>query len=115
MNPLSYVSPRMFFLKKRAKLGLFLFIFVLFSHRMDKYSTNLTIVEKALMACLGVKPRAAGWKVQMNPLSYGGTPIAPATVARLTPAPQCCLHFMFACHRALGYIQCDQIGRFIGL
>ena len=26
------------------------------------------------MVCLGVKPRAAGWKVQTNPLSYGGTP-----------------------------------------
>ena len=23
--------------------------------------------------CLGVEPRAAGWKVQTNPLSYGGT------------------------------------------
>ena len=26
------------------------------------------------MACLGVEPGAAGWKAQMNPLSYGGTP-----------------------------------------
>ena len=26
------------------------------------------------MACLGVEPRAAGWKAQTNPLSYGGTP-----------------------------------------
>ena len=25
------------------------------------------------MVCLGVKPRAAGWKAQTNPLSYGGT------------------------------------------
>ena len=25
------------------------------------------------MMCLGVEPRAAGWKVQTNPLSYGGT------------------------------------------
>ena len=24
--------------------------------------------------CLGFKPRAAGWKVRTNPLSYGGTP-----------------------------------------
>ena len=24
--------------------------------------------------CLGLKPRVAGWKVQTNPLSYGGTP-----------------------------------------
>ena len=29
---------------------------------------------KALMACLGVEPRVAGWKAQTNPLSYGGTP-----------------------------------------
>ena len=27
------------------------------------------------MTCLGVEPRAAGWKAQTNPLSYGGTPI----------------------------------------
>ena len=26
------------------------------------------------MVCLGLKPGAAGWKVQTNPLSYGGTP-----------------------------------------
>ena len=26
------------------------------------------------MVCLGLEPGAAGWKVQMNPLSYGGTP-----------------------------------------
>ena len=26
------------------------------------------------MACLGLEPRAAKWKVQTNPLSYGGTP-----------------------------------------
>ena len=26
------------------------------------------------MVCLGLEPRAAGWKVQTNPLSYGGTP-----------------------------------------
>ena len=24
------------------------------------------------MVCLGLKPGAAGWKVQTNPLSYGG-------------------------------------------
>ena len=27
------------------------------------------------MVCLGFKPGAAGWKVQMNPLSYGVTPL----------------------------------------
>ena len=26
------------------------------------------------MVCLGFKPGAAGWNVQTNPLSYGGTP-----------------------------------------
>ena len=29
---------------------------------------------KALMVCLGLKPGAAGWKVQTNPLSHGGIP-----------------------------------------
>ena len=27
------------------------------------------------MVCLGLKPGAAGWKAQTNPLSYGGTPV----------------------------------------
>ena len=27
------------------------------------------------MVCLGLEPGATGWKVQVNPLSYGGTPI----------------------------------------
>ena len=26
------------------------------------------------MVCLGLEPGVAGWKAQMNPLSYGGTP-----------------------------------------
>ena len=26
------------------------------------------------MVCLGLKPGAAGWKAQTNPLSYSGTP-----------------------------------------
>ena len=26
------------------------------------------------MECLGVEPGVAGWKAQMDPLSYGGTP-----------------------------------------
>ena len=29
---------------------------------------------KAMMVCLGLEPRAAGWKAQTNPLCYGGTP-----------------------------------------
>ena len=28
------------------------------------------------MVCLGFEPRAAGWKAQSDPLSYGGTPIS---------------------------------------
>ena len=27
------------------------------------------------MVCLGLEPGAAIWKEQMNPLSYGGTPL----------------------------------------
>ena len=27
------------------------------------------------MVCLVLKPTVAGWKAQMNPLSYGGTPL----------------------------------------
>ena len=29
---------------------------------------------KVWTVCLGLKPRAAGWKAHTNPLSYGGTP-----------------------------------------
>ena len=32
---------------------------------------------KAYMVCLGLKPGAAGWKAQMNPLSYSGIPFRP--------------------------------------
>ena len=35
----------------------FLFIFVLFSHRKDKYSTNLTIIEKSVDGMLGSRTR----------------------------------------------------------
>ena len=31
-------------------------------------------IDKSMMVCLGIKPGAAGWKAQTNPLSYGGTP-----------------------------------------
>ena len=41
------------FLKKWAKPGYFLFIFVLFSHCMYKCSTNLTIIEKSIDGMLG--------------------------------------------------------------
>ena len=34
---------------------------------------------KVKMLCLGLKPGAAGWKAQTNPLSYGGTPFSIVT------------------------------------
>ena len=34
------------------------------------------------MKCLGLKPRAAGWKAQTNPLCYDDTPLV--TVALVT-------------------------------
>ena len=37
------------------------------------------------MVCLGVEPGAAGWKVQTNPLSYGGTVLI-SPLARLSPS-----------------------------
>ena len=46
-------------------------------------------LKKAQMVCLGFKPMAAGWKAQMNPLSYGGTPtkiIVEARFAKFTSA-----------------------------
>ena len=43
----------------------------LFVNLHDKYSTNLTINGK----CLGLEPGVGGLQVQMNPLSYGGTPV----------------------------------------
>ena len=50
-------------------------LFLFFSQYNDNYSTNLTINDiKAQMVCLGFEPRVAGWKAQMDPLSYGGTP-----------------------------------------
>ena len=32
--------------------------------------SQFNILIKALMACFRLEPRAAGWKVQTNPLSY---------------------------------------------
>ena len=52
--------------KRRTQIFLY---FRLFRH--DKYSTILTIYDK--VACLVLKPGAAGWWAQTNPLSYGGT------------------------------------------
>ena len=44
---------------KWAKPALFLFIFVLFSDRMDKYSTNLTINEKSVDGMLGTRTQGS--------------------------------------------------------
>ena len=41
------------FFKKWAKVGLFLFISFLFSHCIDKYSTDLTINDKIIDVVLG--------------------------------------------------------------
>ena len=38
---------------------------------------------KVLMACLGLEPWAAGWYMQMNPLSYGVSPISPIVITLL--------------------------------
>ena len=32
------------------------------------------LIDKSEYGVVGFEPRVAGWKVQMNPLSYGGTP-----------------------------------------
>ena len=61
---------------KWANPGLFLFIFVRFT-----VPIQMTIIQfeqyklkKASMVWLVLKPGAAEWKAQTNPLSYGGTP-----------------------------------------
>ena len=49
----------------------FLFIFVLFSHFKDKYSTNLTINDKSPDGVLGSRTRR-----MESALSYSGTPLS---------------------------------------
>ena len=40
------------------------------------------------MVCLGLKPGAAGWKAQTNPLSYGGIPpLNTVCMAKLSTLP----------------------------
>ena len=51
-------------------------LFSFFSQCKDKSGTNLTKHDKSVGYVLGLEPRAAGWKAQTNPLSYGG----PSTV-----------------------------------
>ena len=61
------------------------------------------------MVCLGLEPRAVGWKAQTNPLSYGSTQIMLFLSS----------HFKaYVLRRKITWwlwirIQCDQIGRFI--
>ena len=47
------------FLKKWAKPSLFLFIYVLFSHHKDTYSTNLAINDKSVDSMLGSQTRGS--------------------------------------------------------
>ena len=51
------------------------------------------------MGCLGLKPGAAGWKLSMNPLSYGGTP----TVMFLSPEYNASENSPFFVHRKTLY------------
>ena len=56
------------------KMGQTLSLFCLFSFfSLGKYSTNLTIIIKAKMECLGLKTGAERWQAQTNPRSYGDT------------------------------------------
>ena len=53
-------------------------LFVYFrSFHIPNQMTNIQFEQykfkKAQMVCLGLEPGVAGWKVQTNPLSYGGT------------------------------------------
>ena len=50
-------------------------LFFFFSQCKGKYYTNLTFNDLSVDGVLGLEPGAAGWKSQMNPLSYGGTPV----------------------------------------
>ena len=57
------------------KMGQTRSVFVYFcSFHMTNIAQILFMI-KVLMVCLGLEPRAAGWLVQMNQLSNGGTPL----------------------------------------
>ena len=63
------------------------------------------------MVCLGLKPGAAGWKAQTNPLSYGGTPrFAYLTIYVLSRAPVFTLELVRYCYDSVAksttYVQC---------
>ena len=60
------VSASLLFLFLFLTSYLFLFIFRLFRH--------MTQLKYKYMVSLGLEPRVAEWRAQMNPLSYGGTP-----------------------------------------
>ena len=53
------------------------------------------------MVCLGVKPEAAEWKAQMNPLSYDGT----SFVFNIVTRPQVIVDFF----RSLWKIECTRM------
>ena len=44
-----------------------------FSQCKDKQSTNVAINDESVDGVPGTRTQAAGWKGQINPLSYGGT------------------------------------------
>ena len=54
-------------------MGLFLFIFLLFTNAMSNIAQfeYVTLNDKSADGVL--EPGAAEWKARMNPLSYGGT------------------------------------------
>ena len=64
-------------LKKLAKTGLFLYIFVLFTNAMRNIAQfeYVTINDKSVDGVhMEIEPGMAGWKAQTNLLSYGNTP-----------------------------------------
>ena len=51
------------------------------------------------MECLGLEPGVAGWKAEMNPLSYGCTPTNPVRPSTTQRAPCFEKHFRFLTFR----------------
>ena len=72
------------------------------------------------MVCLGLEPRAAGWKAQMNPPSYGSTPSCHGEMdgnvltvflfIECRSAMLCCVQFIHQCvsERVRERRQCHQ-------
>ena len=60
--------------QKWADPGLFLFIFRYFLIPIRMTNIQFELYKSSLDGVLGTQTRGTGWKAQMNPLSYGGTP-----------------------------------------